>query len=98
MRMNQFDYTIEHRPGTSNKADYFSRHPCKAGPSAFLEEFKTERYVNMVMTNIMPATLTLAEVAAACKVDYVTQALSRWSSRDCQDKTSHKVACVVSHN
>ena len=34
---------IEQRPSVSNIANYYSRHPAKASPSAFLKEIKTEQ-------------------------------------------------------
>ena len=48
VRLSQFYHEIEHRPGVSNIADYYSRHTDKASPSAFLEEIKTEEYINLV--------------------------------------------------
>jgi hypothetical protein len=55
--MSQFWYTIVHRPGASNIADYYSRNPCKAQTSAFLEELRAESYINSVVAQVMPIAL-----------------------------------------
>ena len=78
LRLSQFDFEIEHRLGLSNRADYYSRHPDKACSSAFLEEVKTEQYINLVTYNAMPMSITRADVSAATKSDSEMQALLRW--------------------
>ena len=40
LRLSQFDFEVVHKPGNSNIADYYSRHPLKAGPSEFLKELQ----------------------------------------------------------
>ena len=47
-RLSQFDFEVVHKPGNSNIADYYSRHPLKAGPSEFLKELQAESFVNMI--------------------------------------------------
>ena len=82
LRMSQFWYTIVHRPGTSNIADYYSRNPCKAQPSAFLEELKAENYINMVVAQAIPKALTVKEVEAATASDKLLQTLKQWLTTD----------------
>ena len=69
LRMSPFNCTIKHYPGETNVADYYSRHPCKAGVSAFLEELKAEQYVNMIVCADVPDANTLEEVIEATEND-----------------------------
>ena len=69
LRLTQFDYAIVHRPGNSNIADYYSRSPCGAGVSAYLEEIATERHINYVVRSSLPPAVTIEEVAEATHLD-----------------------------
>ncbi len=69
LRLSQFDYTVKHCPSKTNVADYYSRHPCSASTSAFLEEIKTEQYINMIVDNVVPGSIILEEMAQAAKQD-----------------------------
>ena len=63
LRLSQFDFTVVHRPGTMNMADYYSRHASKQGPSAFLSELRksneTELYVNLVAQSCIPRAVSM---------------------------------------
>ena len=52
LRLSQFDFEIVHKPGESNVADYYSRHPERATRDEFLEEVRAsaeaENYVNSI--------------------------------------------------
>ena len=63
LRLAQFDFSIEHRPGHLNIAEYYSKHPGGHLPSAFLEELKTEKYINIIKQIAIKMALTRAEVA-----------------------------------
>jgi hypothetical protein len=79
LRLSQFDFEIQHRPGATNMADYYSRHPGKStAASAFLEELKTERYLNMICKSIMPQALSRNELAEAVKADTELQHLIKY--------------------
>ena len=91
LRLSQFDFEIEHRPGVSNIADYYSRHPIKAYPSAFLEEVKTEQYINLVTYNAMPMSLTRAEVSAATSSDIEMQILLKRMRLDEHNRRHSKI-------
>ena len=79
LRLSQFDFEIQHRPGVSNMADYYSRHPGKSGAtSAFLEELKTERYLNTICRSVLPQALSMRELADAVKADPELQALIKF--------------------
>ena len=75
LRLSQFDYTVEHKPGISNIADYYSRHPLKAKASAFLEELKTEQYINFIVKTVLPVAVTVKEVTQATEQDEEMQKL-----------------------
>ena len=90
LRLSKFDFEIEHRPGVSNIADYYSRHPHKASPSAFLEESKTEEYINLVTDNAMPTCLTRAEGLAA-KLSTEMHNLVNWMRLDQNGRQQNKI-------
>ena len=68
LRLSQFDYKIVHKPGISNIADYYSRHPNKGHGSAFLEEVKTEQNINAIVSDYQ-ASLKLSEVISFTDTD-----------------------------
>jgi hypothetical protein len=70
LRLTQFDYIIKHRPGATNIADYFSRHPdCKVSLKALVQQQETERYVNLVTASLIPRAVTMQEMARASLED-----------------------------
>lgn len=91
LRLSQFDYRIEHRPEKSNIADYYSRNPEKAKPSAFLEELKTEQNINMISDCVIPASLTRAEIAEATAIDPEIQSLLKWMNLSTEEKRQSEI-------
>ena len=85
LRLSQFDYEIVHRPGKTNVADYFSRHPVKAKRDEFLEEVRAstenERYINLIIASSLPKSLSIEDVREATKRDPELQALGQFLSR-----------------
>ena len=75
LRLTQFDFTVCHRPGNENVADYYSRHPCSPGATAFLEELKSEQYIRTIVHCAMPDAVTMAAVAEATVGDSELQQL-----------------------
>ena len=73
--MSQFNYVVEHRSGESNIADYYSRHPLKAKTSAFLEEVKTEQYINLITRSVLPDAIMIREIVVETKDDVELQNL-----------------------
>ncbi len=80
LRLSQFDFTVEHRPGKDNMADYYSRHSAKSkGPSAFLQEVRaaqeTELYVNLVAQSAIPRAMTMDMMEIESRQDEEIQEL-----------------------
>ena len=83
LRLSQFDYTIEHQPGESNVADYFSRHPDPATDLSKLEEEQlNEHYVNVIVESSMPAAITITEMASETLSDDELQQLVKYMRSD----------------
>ncbi len=79
LRLTQFDYTIKHRPGTSNVADYFSRHQDpRVNIEALVRQQAIERYVNLVTASSLPNAITMREMVEASTTDAEIVALTKW--------------------
>ena len=73
MRLQMYDMTIQYRPGSDNPADYMSRHPVTTSGTSSKEESMAEEFVNMIITDSIPKSVSLAEIAAATKTDEALQ-------------------------
>ena len=60
-----------HKNGSQNEADYLSRHPINKSQSESNEEQIAEEYVNYIIANTVPKTMTLEEVKVATRKDQV---------------------------
>ena len=73
LRLSQFDFEIVHKPGESNVADYYSRHPVRATRDEFLEEVRAsaeaENYINAIAAANIPRSVTMDEVREATSAD-----------------------------
>lgn len=73
LRLSQFDFIVVHRPGSSNIADYFSRHPTTSTKSEFLEEIRAsienESFINALTSFKLPYAVTLDQVRSETKRD-----------------------------
>ena len=79
LRLTKFDYNIKHRPGLSNIADYFSRHPDKTVDLAALAvQQSAERYINAIVGSAIPSMLTMPQIAQATINDPELQDLARF--------------------
>jgi len=76
LRLLPYSFTIEHIPGISNPADYFSRKPVDE-PSAAdnSKSFETEGHVNSVITSTIPGAISLQEVLGESLKDAELQEL-----------------------
>ena len=79
LRLSQFDYTIVHRAGSSNIADFFSRQPDRSvNLDALVEQQASDRYINTIVEGAIPSSITRQEIARATNTDNELQALKRW--------------------
>ena len=80
LKMSAYDCDFIHRPGKTNVADYYSRSPSKnnTGISTFLEELRTENYINAIVAEALPAAITLEQVERATAFDKELQELKDW--------------------
>ena len=73
MYLQEFNFTVEYRPGKDNPADYMSRHPVHAPENTtdhmYKEPKKTEKY-SIVRRNV-PESLSVEEVREAIMNDPV---------------------------
>ena len=67
LRLQQYTFTVVHRAGANNPADYMSRHPLNASPGHNRQI--TEHYVNYVVSSACPKAISQTEVIKATKDD-----------------------------
>ena len=95
LNLQQYAVTVVYQPGSSNPADYLSRHP-RHTSSKSSERF-TEEYVNYVTDHAVPIAMALAEVKAETVKDVTLQAVmaavssGRWHDPDPGAKINMKV-------
>jgi hypothetical protein len=85
LRLSQFDFEIVHKPGVSNIADYYSRHPAKTTKDEFLEEARanaeTEMYINAITQPKATRSITLEDIRIETGKDEELQSLIKLISR-----------------
>ena len=59
IKIMDYDYQAEYRPGKDNPADWGSRHPLKEEP---LEEEELEHYVNLLTHSEINSAITIEEI------------------------------------
>jgi transposase InsO family protein len=83
LRLTQFDYTIQHRPGASNIADYFSRHPCENASEVIQSENQhLELYINRIVESNLPPAVTRDEVRRATLADPELMMLAKFIKQE----------------
>ena len=73
MYLQEFDFTVEYRPGKDNPADYMSRHPVRTleNTTDYKEQKQTEKVVNSIVRRNVPESLSVEEVREATVNDPV---------------------------
>ena len=71
--LQEFNFTVEYRPGKDNPADYMSRHPVRAPENTtdYKEQKQTEDAVNSIVRRNVPESLSVEEVRTATVNDPV---------------------------
>ena len=86
LRLQPYNFTVVYKPGTSNIADYLSRHPLQSQPVR--ERNIAEQYVNYLVDNTVPKAMSLDEISNACEADPTMRKLgqaisdSKWDMKD----------------
>ena len=82
LRLTQFDFEIEHRPGASNIADFLSRHPDHSVSIVSLsEQQNADQYINMVVSGSVPQFLSRKQLAEATRQERRAKAISYFTKR-----------------
>ena len=88
LRLTQFDFDICHRPGNSNVADYFSRHPTQPVQTLPNKMDKTEKYINAIAELARPYAVSMKELETETIKDQELQAFkSKIESSKCFTKS-----------
>ena len=71
--LQEFNFTVEYKPGKDNPADFMSRHPVRAPENTtdYREQKQTEEVVNSVVRRNVPEPLSVEEVRKATVNDLV---------------------------
>jgi hypothetical protein len=94
LRLAPYDMSLQYRPGRDdlNPADYLSRHP-QMQPRC---DNNAERYINYVIRNAIPKSMTLSEVKEATQQDNTLQKVikavqsGQWSGTDLSEYARFK--------
>ena len=60
---------MKYKPGSSNIADYISRHPLKSTNADKVPALETEEYINRIIVDAVPKSLTIEEISEGYKSD-----------------------------
>ena len=87
LRTLPYEMRVTYRPGHDNPADYLSRHPVKVSASS-REEKAAEEYLNYLVHNSTPKSMTVDQVVNETAKDATLQAVIRavitnnWQAKD----------------
>ena len=73
LRLQGFDFKLEHVKSAENISDYPSRHPYDKPDERSSSE--TESYINFITTNACPKAITIEDIKIATKTDKICQKL-----------------------
>ena len=73
MKVMEYDFVVEYMKGSTNPADYSSRHPVQPVKSANRNEKITEAHVNFVTSHALPKTITIDQIILESQKDPVIQ-------------------------
>ena len=97
LRLQSYNFTITHIPGSTNPADMLSINPTNHDNVAVFQSEEIEEYVNKMIVYSIPKALTLSEIISESTVDEQFKKLStcisnnRWSRSDAELSPFSKV-------
>ena len=103
MRLQPFNFKVSYRKGTSNEADYLSRHPV-AIQRENITSRSAEEYVNYVTNSSIPKSMTLDEIKeATCNDPILTKVKNslkegKWDESDQSLKPFRLCADELTYN
>ena len=95
LRTSSYTMKVEYRPGAENPADFLSRHPLPKQSTS--DRNAMDDYVNYIMDNAVPRSLTQAEIQEATQKDATMQKLKQfiqsgcWNQQDQDLKSFYKI-------
>ena len=93
MELRQYCFIVNYRPGTSNPADYASRHPV-GEPESHNFEVEAEEHVSFVARNAVPKAITMSQIESATATDPVLQAVMSAIREGCWHKLFPMYHCL----
>lgn len=69
LRLEQYSFNVQYRPGSSNPAGHLSRHPTLVS----IKENMADQYVKFMTVNAVPVAMTLAEIQCETEKDIILQ-------------------------
>ncbi len=70
LKLQQYQFAVEYRPGKNNPSDFMSRHPQNVSDSI---EQATEEHINLITTHAVPKNVTLKDIQQATTEDEILQ-------------------------
>lgn len=105
LRIQQYNFRVEHTRGSSNPSDYLSRHPLPNLPADANLAHATDAYVNLIAQCHLPKAMTSAEVVEATASDQHLQEViaalkspARWRNPALKDFVSIQHELSVADN
>ena len=103
LRMQQYDYAIQHIKGKENPADILSRQPLKYHAEVSTEEKLAEGFVNHIVAHCVPKAITLSEIVKESELDPTLRAVERaintndWTDKETQPfkQIRNELTCFV---
>ena len=71
LRLQTYNFRVIYKKGTVNDADYLSRHPTTTQRKTTIEEKIADNYVNYIINNAVPKSMTLQEIKEATLSDTI---------------------------
>ena len=75
MKLQDYNITVKYAPGSTNPADYMSRHPVDSSNQSHKDEAFTESHVNFVTQLSVPKAITREQLANATNNDRTLQSV-----------------------